>query len=112
MDLQDTYERTYSQTLSSTPSGGLFRPSTIDDYAIACALAGVPESRPAPDTSMDEELALAVHEREQRKLLRVPSGKARRRSKKLRSLLHHLKPTRVRWDRTLRRVQGNVACNG
>jgi hypothetical protein len=88
----DTYERTYSQTL---PRPGIFQPadtSTLDDYAIACALAGVPECAAEPptppDTSMDEELALAVHEREQRKLLRVPSSKARRRSKQLRYVSH------------------------
>lgn len=84
----DTYERTYSQTLPAQ-SGSIFQPAdTLDDYAIACALAGVPEAaEPAsapPDTSMDEDLALAVHEREQRKLLRVPSSKARRRSRQLR----------------------------
>jgi hypothetical protein len=45
---------------------------------------------------MDEELAFQLHEREASRLLRQPSSKARRRSKKLRSLLHHLKPTRVR----------------
>lgn len=93
----DTYERTYSQLLATTPSSdALFTPSTIDDYAIACALAGVPEAKPAPDTSMDEELALQLHERETNRLLqRVPSRKARRRSKRLRSLLHHLRSTRV-----------------
>lgn len=130
LDCMDTYERTYSQTLPAQPGSSIFQPAdALDDYAIACALAGVPEAAPLPpDTSMDEELALAVHEREQRKLLRVPSSKARRRSKKLRcapcmgvghsthltctracadvsnrplqhhrrSLLHHLKPTRVR----------------
>lgn len=85
----DTYERTYSQTLPAQPGSIFQQADTLDDYAIACALAGVPEAaEPAisapPDTSMDEELALAVHQREQRKLLRVPSSKARRRSKQLR----------------------------
>lgn len=102
--MDDTYERTYSQTLAVLSSNIEALnpnpnppPSTIDDHAIACALAGIKELEPQPlsDTRMDEELAFQLHEREASRLLR-PSSKARRRSKKLRSLLHHLKPTRVR----------------
>lgn len=94
----DTYERTYSTSLGlSTEALDALRlsTSTSNDYAIACALAGVPESRAVADTSMDAELALQLHEREASKLLREPSKRAHRRSKRLRSLLRHLKPTRV-----------------
>lgn len=102
----ETYQRTYSHTLGQQFQGldvsandAFSTPSiTIDDYAIACALAGIQEGEQgtAPDTSMDAELALQLHERESARLLRQPSSKARRRSRRLRSLLRHLKPTRVR----------------
>lgn len=94
--MEDTYERTYSQSLQQALDDALRQPAagTSDDYAIACALAGIPETR-GPDTSLDEQLAMQLHEREARKLERAPSRRAKRRSKALRSLLHHLKPTRV-----------------
>lgn len=94
----DTYERTYSTSLGLSPEALdalRLSTSTSNDYAIACALAGVPEAKAIADTSMDAELALQLHEREASKLLRQPSRRAHRRSKRLRSMLRHLKPTRV-----------------
>ena len=81
ISMDDTYERTYSQhlpALQGALSDAFSPPSTIDDYAIACALAGIKQPEPPPDTSMDEELALQLHEQEASKLLRQPSRKARR----------------------------------
>lgn len=94
--MDETYERTYSQSLEQALNRAATKPSTSDDYAIACALAGISETKPPQDTSMDEELAMQLHEREATRLLKAPSKKARRRSRALRSMLHHLKPTRVR----------------
>jgi hypothetical protein len=115
----DTYERTYSTSLGLSPEALdslRLSTSTSNDYAIACALAGVPESRAVADTSMDAELALQLHEREASKLLRQPSKRAHRRSKRLRSLLRHLKPTRVSAPgyistASMQNALGNMGCN-
>lgn len=93
----ECYERTYSRSLSQTLDA-LKQASTTNDYAIACALSELSEAQlPRPDTSYDEQLALSLHAREADKLTRrAPSSRRlRRRTKALRSLLKHVKPTQV-----------------
>jgi hypothetical protein len=58
MSSDDLYEASYSAApLTATWSSG----ETLDDYAIACALA---EGEDAPDTTWDHALALQAQEDE------------------------------------------------
>lgn len=104
----ELYERTYSRSLSQS-LGALHlktQSTTVNDFAIACALAedhrrsGSTTTGPRPDTSHDRQLAVALYEREAGKLVKdTPSrrefSRAFRRSRTLRSLLRHLTPTNV-----------------